>query len=109
MDAIFLTGSSIAGIASPAIMDFARSNRLPVGSLLLNHSAAAIVSLSASPLEQGEKAADKVMKIMDGVSPDKLRAETSQDIELIFNMKEAASLGCRIPMELVTEATRLIQ
>jgi len=109
VDTLFLTGSSVCTSAAPAIMDFAGNNRIPVGSFMLNHASSSVVSLSVSAREQGEKAADKVMKLAEGVSADKLRTETSNEIELVFNMKEAGSLGCRIPMELVTEATRLIK
>jgi len=52
---------------------------------------------------------DKVQKILDGVSPDKIRSEAANDVELIFNLKDATALGMKLSMELVTEATRLIK
>ncbi len=109
IDAIFVTSSAIAGMAWPAIMEHSREHRAPTASMVMEKSSHAIITLSSNPKEQGEKAADMVMKILVGVSAERIRAESSSDVELIFNLKEAISMGYRIPMDLVTEATRLIQ
>lgn len=109
IDAIFVTSSAIAGMAWPAIMEHSREHRAPTASMVPEKSSHAIITLSSNPKENGEKAADMVMKILDGVSVEKIKAESSSDVELIFNLKETISMGYRIPMDLVTEATRLIQ
>ncbi|MGD1075152.1 MAG: ABC transporter substrate binding protein [Thermodesulfovibrionales bacterium] len=109
LDAIFITGSSIANMAAPAIMDFAREQKIPTAALLPLKTSPATVTLAASSKEQGERIAEMVTKILNGTPPYRLKAESSSDVELIFNFKEAAAMGFRIPMELVTEATRLIQ
>jgi putative ABC transport system substrate-binding protein len=109
MDAVLLTGSSIAHMAMGQIIEYAKEKKIPYASFFLSTDTRAIVSLAANPNQQGEKIADKVQKILDGVSPDKIRSEAANDVELIFNLKDATALGMKLSMELVTEATRLIK
>lgn len=109
LDALLLTGSSVAHLAMPAIAELAREQKIPIGSFLLCRDSDAVVTLATNPAEQGEKAAEKVIKILEGVPADKIRVETAHQVELVFNFKEATSMGWKLPMDLVTEATRLIK
>ena len=109
MDAVLLTGSSVAHMAMGQIIEYAKGRRIPHASFSLSTDARAMVALAARPDNQGEKAADRVQKILDGIPPDRIKSEAATEIELIFNMKDATSMGMKIPMELVTEATRLIK
>lgn len=109
IDAVFVTGSALAGSVQASLGPYARERHVPVAALFGVKSGSAVVALSASPREQGALAAEKTAKILDGVPVEKLHAETAKEMELVFNMKEAVSIGCRIPMELVTEATTLIK
>jgi ABC-type uncharacterized transport system substrate-binding protein len=93
----------------PAIIEFARERRIPNASFMLNRTTNVIITLAADPAEQGGKAAEKVLRILEGASPDRIKAESATDIELVFNLKEATSMGFKLPMELVTGATRLIK
>jgi putative tryptophan/tyrosine transport system substrate-binding protein len=108
-DALFITSGAIVHMALPELSGFADSLKIPAVSLSPDNSASAVISLSADPVEQGEKAADKVMKVLNGVSPEKIPSEASRDIELVFNLKKAKAMGWKIPMELVASATRLIR
>jgi ABC-type uncharacterized transport system substrate-binding protein len=109
MDAVLLTGSSVAHMAMGQIIEYAKGRRIPHASFSLSTDARAMVALAARPDDQGEKVADKVQKILDGIPPDRIKSEAATEIELIFNMKDATAMGMKIPMELVTEATRLIK
>jgi putative ABC transport system substrate-binding protein len=109
VDAIFITGSAVAHLALPTIIEFARDRRIPHASFMLNRNTNVIITLAADPAEQGGKAAEKVLRILDGVSPDRIRPESSSDTELVFNLKEATAMGFKLPMDLVTGATRLIK
>jgi len=109
MDALLVTGSSVVHMAMPVISEFGRERKIPLASFLLCRDSQAAVALSTSPVEQGEKAAEKVIKVLEGVSPEKIRVETAHDVELVFNLKEAVSMGWKMPMDLLTEATRLIK
>ncbi|MBI5099482.1 MAG: hypothetical protein HZB30_09630 [Nitrospirae bacterium] len=109
MDALFITNSTTSGRAFPAILSFSLENKIPTATFLSGKNQYATITLSPASKEQGEKAAEKVISIFEGIPPDKIKVDTSSETELIFNLKEANSMGLKIPMELVTEATRLIQ
>ena len=108
-DAIFMTSSSVANMALSAVLEYSREHRIPTASMIPEKSSPAIITLSSSAKEQGEKAAGMVMKILGGLSPDKIRADSSSEVELVFNLREAKERGFKIPMDLITESTRLIQ
>jgi putative ABC transport system substrate-binding protein len=109
MDAVLIAGSSVAHMAMGQIIEYAKANVIPYASFFLSTDGRAMVSLAANPGQQGDKIADKTQKILDGVSPDKVKADAASEIELVFNMKDATSMGMKLPMELVTEATKLIK
>ena len=108
-DALFMTSSSIAHMAQPDLISFADALRIPVVSLSPDRSASVAISLSSDPSEQGEKTADKVIKVLEGVPPERVASETSREVELVFNLKKAKAMGWKIPMELVASATKLVR
>ncbi|MBI5188585.1 MAG: ABC transporter substrate-binding protein [Nitrospirae bacterium] len=109
-DAIFITSSSLVNMAADSIINIAKANRVPTVSLLSGTTGSeAIITLSVKPGEQGEKAAEKVIKILNGIPAERIQAESSRGTELIFNMKEANAMGLRLSMDLITEATRIIK
>jgi len=110
LDALLLTCSASVNMALEGILDIAKANKLPTASVLKNDiNSGVIITLSASPEEQGELAAEKVIKILRGANPNTLSQTSGKNIELIFNLKENMSIGFKIPMDLVTEATKIIQ
>jgi putative ABC transport system substrate-binding protein len=109
MDGLLLTGSSVAHMAMNQVIEYAKEQRIPYASFLLCRDSRIIVALTTNPAEQGEKAAEKVIKVLDGVPPEKIKPESSNEVELIFNLKESTAMGWKLPMDLVTEATRLIK
>ncbi len=108
-DAVFITGSSIANMASSVIMDFCREHRIPSASLLPDKAHRATVTLYPNPKEQGEKGAGKAIKVLRDQPFETIDAESSSDTELVFNIREAKDIGLKIPINLVTEATKLVQ
>lgn len=109
MDALFITNSTTSGRAFSSILSFSMENRIPTATFFSGKNQYATITLSPASKEQGEKAAEKVISIFEGIPPDKIKVDASSETELVFNLKEAKSMGLRIPMELVTEATKLIQ
>ena len=109
MDALLLTGSSVAHMGMDQVVEYVKEQRIPLASFLFGRDSRIIVGLTTSPVEQGDKTAEKVIKILDGVPPEKIKPESSNEVELMFNLKEATAMGWKLPMDLVTEATRLIK
>jgi putative ABC transport system substrate-binding protein len=109
-DAIFITSSSLANMAVDSVINIATTHRIPTVSMLLGKAeSGVIITLSAKPDEQGERAAEKAIKILNGTPAEKIQSESSRGTELIFNMKEANAMGLRLSMDLITEATRIIK
>lgn len=106
-DALIITHSCVASMAAQDIDDFIKTHKVPTASLMPGKNC--IITLHSSHKEQGEKSAEKVIKILNGVPPEKIARTISSDTELIFNLKEVVSMGLDIPVELVTEATKLIK
>lgn len=110
LDALFLTYSASVNMALDAIVDIAKANKLPTASILKGaDNSGVIITLSASPEEQGEIAAEKVIKILRGAHPGTISPTNGKNIELIFNLKENTAMEFKIPMDIVTEATKIIQ
>lgn len=107
-DAIFMTSSSVVNAAFNSILNFARNKKIPVGALMTFKDNGALVTLCGAPKEQGAGAASKLIEVLNGKKASNIPPTQGKDIELVFNMKEAREIGLKIPMELITEATRII-
>lgn len=104
---ILITSSSLVRSAFPTVMRIAESRKIPVASLLYHSSQFPVMMLSADPQEQGVELAEKLIKVLSGIKVEKIPTTCSEKIDLVFNVREAQKIGMRIPMDLVTEATRL--
>jgi len=68
-----------------------------------------ILTLSASAAEQGEAAAKIAARLLNGENPASITMEVPKLIELVLNLKEAGALGLKPPMDLISDATRVIK
>lgn len=109
LDAIFITSSSSANSRFSSLVNLARNYKIPSASLFYDRSVYATIVLSPSINELGEKTAKKVIDFLNGINVGKIKVDTARDAELIFNLKEARHMNFKISLDLVTEATRLIQ
>jgi putative ABC transport system substrate-binding protein len=69
----------------------------------------ALVSLEISPQEQGHLAAEIVVRILEGATPEHLSLLTPRRIELIVNMRSARELGINLPFAVLGNATRVLK
>lgn len=108
IDAIFITSSSIAHSIMPSIIEFARNKRIPTASMIPDKNTPSTITLCPAIENQGRMAANKALKIIEGIEPKNVKIEPSYSMELIFNLKEAKALNYGMPIDLITEATKLI-
>ncbi len=108
LNALFLTSSASVHIALPSIVNIVRSKKIPSGGILVPEDSGVIVAFTADPKEQGRSAADKLMEVLKGKPAGDIPPSVCKNIELIFNMKEAVDMGLKIPMDLVTGATKIV-
>lgn len=109
-DAVFITGSAIAHLWLDDILAILKSARVPAADIMPDTSEAGLLMTLFQPSKaQGQMAAEMVWRILHGEKPDNISAHTFRDTELVFNQVEARHLGITFPIQLLMEATRVVQ
>lgn len=109
IDALFITTSSTINSVYRTLMRITSSRKIVTSSVLYNEEDLSTFSFYPKPDELGKKGGDILVKILKGARASDIPASCSKDIVLVFNIGDAQRTGIRIPMDLVTEATRLVQ
>lgn len=108
-DALLITSASTVNSAYSTLLTYAKNKRVPSGALMTyGEGGSATITISSDPKEQAEGAALKLIEVLKGKKASNIPQSYGTKIELIFNMKDAKEIGIKIPMELITEATRII-
>ncbi len=109
-DAVFISVSAVANEALDTIVKAAHSAKIPTVSQTGGTTERGVImSLSPSPTEQGEAAARIAGRLLRGDSAASIPAEVPKLVELVLNLKEANAIGIKVPMDLITDATRVIK
>jgi len=109
-DVVFISVSATANEALPEIVRSAHAARIPTLSQLGGAAEKGVIlTLSASAAEQGEAAAKIAARLLNGENPASITMEVPKLIELVLNLKEAGALGLKPPMDLISDATRVIK
>jgi putative ABC transport system substrate-binding protein len=109
-DAVFITVSAAANEALDTIIKSAHGSKVPTVSQTGGTAEKGVIlSLAPSPVEQGEAAARIAAKLLRGANPSSIPSEVPKLVELVLNLKEANALGLKVPMDLITDATRVIK
>jgi putative ABC transport system substrate-binding protein len=110
VDALFLTTSCSAMYCVNNIVSIARRGRMATASTIGGgENNGLILTIEANPAEQGAGAAQLVARILRGAKPSSLPVVQPKKVDLILNLKEATSLGLKIPFDLLTAATKVIK
>lgn len=107
-DAIIVTSSLLANSSLPSILQVSASKKIPTASLISRERDTAMITLISDPEEQGRLLAGQFIEILNGKSPQNVEPVCCRKIELVYNIKDAQRMGLKISMDLVTEATKLI-
>jgi putative ABC transport system substrate-binding protein len=109
-DAVYISMSAAANEALDAIVKSAHGSKIPTVSQTGGAGDKGVVlTLAPSPSEQGETAGRIAARILKGENPSSIPAEVPRLIELVLNLKEANALGIKVPMDLITDATKVIK
>ncbi len=109
-DAVFLTGSSLAHIWLDDIIGLLDNQKIPVADILPDVSETGVLMTLYQPsASQGVMAAEMAWQILLGTKPSDIAVHTFRDTELVFNKVEARNLGINFPIQLLIEATRIIE
>jgi putative ABC transport system substrate-binding protein len=110
VDCLYISECSIGSRQFEKIVARANSYKVPVISQMPDAAEkGALVSLEVNPAEQGQLAAEYVVKIMNGVIPGRLSIGTPKKIELIINMRAAKALDLHVPFQGLSAATKILK
>jgi putative ABC transport system substrate-binding protein len=109
VSALFVTSSSVISSAYPNVLRIASSKKIPTASFIHHNEMYSTILMTPDPEELGREAAIKLIEYLNGTPINEIPVTCSKNVEIVFNLKEAQALGIKIPMNLVTEATRIIQ
>lgn len=110
VDVVLISVSSVANEALDTILKIARAARTPTLSQLSDTAEKGVVlSLAPSATEQGEAAGKLTARILRGEKPAGIHPEVPKLVELVVNLKEAGALGLKVPIDLLSDATKVIK
>ena len=109
-DVVFISGSSLVHLFLDDIIKLLEQQRIPVATIFPDDTEAGVLmTLSQPPISQGHLAAEMAWQILLGTKPADINAYTFRDTELVFNKVEARRLEIDFPIQLLIEATRVIE
>ena len=109
-DAVLISVSAAANEAIDTIVQLAREAKIPTISQIGGTAEHGVVlSLAPSPSEQGASAGRMVARLLKGEKPASIPVEVPRLVELVVNVKEASALGIKVPIDLISDATKVIK
>jgi putative ABC transport system substrate-binding protein len=110
VDALFMTTSCSGMYCINNVISIARRAKMATAATLSGgESNGVLLTIEANPTEQGAEAAQLVAKVLRGAKPSSLPILQPKKVDVVINLKEATSLGFKIPFDLLTSATRVIK
>jgi putative ABC transport system substrate-binding protein len=109
--AVFLFPLRIGPPDTDRIVEFAVKNRLPTLGLVdqLYIAAGVLLYYTFNRVEQFDRAAILVDRILKGANPAELPVEQPTKFDLVVNLKTAKTLGLTIPPSLLARADQVIE
>jgi len=109
-DVVFITGSSLAHMWLDDIISILDEKRIPVADIFPDDKESGVLMALYQPSKaQGEMAAEMAWQVLLGAKPSEVKTHTFRETELVFNLVEAKQLGIDFPIQLLIEATRVIE
>lgn len=109
-DMVLISVSAVANEALDTILKIAHASKTPTLSQLSDTAEKGVVlSLAPSATEQGETAGKLTARLLRGEKLAGIHVEVPKLIELVVNLKEAGALGLKVPIDLITDATKVIK
>ncbi|MEW6068565.1 MAG: ABC transporter substrate binding protein [Nitrospirota bacterium] len=110
VDALLITTSCTAMMYIDDIIHIARKQGILTAAMIGGgETKGVILTLTADPEEQGKSSAAMLEKITRGESTSNIPVENPKKIQFIVNFKEANDLGFKVPFDIMSAATKVIQ
>jgi putative ABC transport system substrate-binding protein len=109
-DVVLVSVSAVANEGIDTIVQLAHDAKVPVISQTGGTGERGVVlNISPSAAEQGAAAGRIAARLLRGESPASIAAEVPKLVELVLNLKEAGALGIKVPIDVITDATKVIK
>ena len=109
-DVVFITGSSLAHLWLDDIVSILDEKQIPAADIFPDDMESGVLMTLYQPSQtQGEMAAEMAWQILLGTKPSDITTHTFRETEMVFNLVEARHLGINFPIQLLIEATRVIE
>jgi putative ABC transport system substrate-binding protein len=109
-DALYVVSSRHTVLNIPRIVDFAKTNQLPlVGGWGAWARAGGLLSFGPNADEMAGRAIEYVDKILKGAKPADLPIQQPTKFELVINAKAAKAIGIEVPPMLLARADEVIE
>lgn len=109
-DGVLITGSSLIHLWLDDIVMSFEQKQIPVADIFPDDTESGVLMTLYPPTNsQGEMAAEMASKILLGAKPADISSIIFRETELVFNLVEARHLGIEFPIQLLIEATRVIE
>ncbi|HEY6009563.1 MAG TPA: ABC transporter substrate-binding protein [Geobacteraceae bacterium] len=110
VDCLYVSEGSSGARGLEKIIHRATAAKIPVISQIPDAAEkGALVTLEASPAEQGQLAGEHAARILNGKSPAQMPISTPKKVELILNMRTARQLDINVPFQALSAASRVIK
>ncbi len=110
VDALMMTTSCAAVICADDVVGACRRQKIPTASAIGGaEERGVILTVSADPSEQGREAAEMLAQALAGAKPFSIPARATKKVDVVINLKEATELGVKVPIDVLTSATRVIK
>jgi len=110
VEAVYLTTGCATTSCSNDVLGAAKAAKISAAAPLLGmEEQGALLTMSPSPAEVGKAAAGMVARILAGEKPAVIPVVTPKRIEFIVNVAVAEGLGLKVPVDVLTGATRVIK
>jgi putative tryptophan/tyrosine transport system substrate-binding protein len=109
-DAIYVPTDNTVVSAIDSVIKVGIENKLPVYATDNNAvEAGAIAALGFDYREMGRQTGRMVVRVLKGEKPGTIAVESPGKVDLVINAKSAASMGVKIPANLLNTANKVIQ
>ncbi len=110
IDALYLTESSMVGMAVDEVLAECNNKKIPVFSQIPGlGEKGAVANLEADPVEQGQLLGVHALQLLKGQNILSLPVRSANKISLVINQKNAKALGLTIPAGTLASADSVIK
>ncbi len=109
VDALFISTCCAALQCADYIIDIAHKARLATATIIGGIENRVVLTIAADSYEQGSEVAKLASKLIKGTDISSMPIKNPSRVNIIINLREAKQMGLKVPFDLLSIATKVIQ